>query len=255
MEPPSALAPSLAWRRGAAAVVDVVFPPRCAACWAPLAASVPPLLCNTCYEALFEDAAQRCSRCAAAVEFQPEGPFCVHCHSRPLHFDQAVTLGSYDAALREAVLRIKRPRDEPLAVALAELIWQRHGAQFLDWNIDLVTPVPMHWRRRWSRGANSPHVLAEALAQRLGVVCVARGLRRRRFTQVQAHLEREDRQRNVRGAFAVRGGRVWAGRRMLLVDDILTTGATCSEAARMLKRAGADWVAAAIVARAQNPLV
>lgn len=245
---------SLAWRRGAAAVVDLVFPPRCVACWTPLAVSVPPLLCCTCTDTLFEDAVQRCSRCAAASEFQPDGPNCVHCHSRPLHFDQAVTLGSYDAALREAVLRIKRPRDEPLAVALAELVWQRHGPQFLEWNIDLVTPVPMHWRRRWSRGANSPHVLAEALAQRLGVSCVARGLRRRRFTQVQAHLEREDRQRNVRGAFALGGGHIWAGRRVLLVDDILTTGATCSEAARMLKRAGADWVAAAIVARAQNPL-
>lgn len=236
------------------ALVDLVFPPRCAACWRPLAAGRRPMLCATCRARLTADRAERCPLCAADQSGELEGEFCVHCYGKGLRFDSALTLGGYQDELREAVLQTKRPRHEPLAQALAEVVWQRHAEQFRAWQIDSVAPIPMHWRRRLSRGVNCPHVLAETLSRRLGVPHEGRALRRRRATREQFHLEQDQRRRNVRGAFVVRQPLRWLGRRVLLVDDILTTGATCSEAARMLKRAGAAWVAVAVVARAQHSL-
>lgn len=234
--------------------MDLVFPPRCASCWAPLAHGAQPLLCRRCAAAFTADAVDRCPLCAADLGPETAGEFCVHCYGRKLRFDAAVALGGYRAELRDAVLRTKRPRDEPLAPALAELVWRRHAAQLQAWNIDAVVAVPMHWRRRLARGVNGPDVLAEVVARRLSLPQPRKLLRRRRATREQFHLEHDDRLRNVRGAFVARRPKFWSGRRILVVDDILTSGATCSEAARMLKRAGAAWVAVAVVARAQNPL-
>lgn len=241
------------WLRGAgAALIDLAFPPRCAACWRPLDSGRQPMLCEGCRTSLWADAVERCPLCAAEETGELAGEFCVHCYGKELRFDAATALGGYKDQLREAVLRTKHPRHEPLAQALAELVWQRCAEQLRAWRIDVVAPIPMHWRRRLSRGVNCPHVLAEALAHRLGVPHLGRALRRRRATREQFHLEQDERRRNVRGAMVVRRPHRWTGRRVLLVDDILTTGATCSEAARMLKRAGAGWVAVAVVARAQH---
>lgn len=241
-----------ALHRGAGAVVDLVFPPRCAACGQRLLGGTQPLLCGNCQAQLAGEEMPRCARCAAAMSHDDDLEFCPHCHNLPLHFDRAWTLGSYAAELRDAVLRSKHARDEPLSQALAELLWQRRGAALAELNITAVVPIPMHWRRRLSRRTNSPEVLAEALARHLRAAYVGRGLRRRRATREQSYLDRDARRRNVRQAFTVGRRRPWDGAHVLLVDDILTTGATCSEAARMLKRAGAAQVSVVVIARSQN---
>jgi predicted amidophosphoribosyltransferase len=110
----------------------------------------------------------------------------------------------------------------------------------------------MFWTRRLRRGTNSPEALAQTLGRQLGVP--VRGLlRRRRNTLPQAPLPPRERFRNVRGAFALRKSGALDGIRILVVDDILTTGATCSEAAGVLKAAGAAWVGVVVVARAHGP--
>jgi ComF family protein len=109
-------------------------------------------------------------------------------------------------------------------------------------------PVPLHWRRRLARGFNQSALLAQAASRRYGLR-VLHAVRRRRATSAQAGLSNAERRANVAGAFRVRRRRVVAGRRILLVDDVMTTGATASACAAALKRAGAGYVALLALAR------
>jgi ComF family protein len=167
-----------------------------------------------------------------------------------LHFSAAVRLGSYDDALRLAVVRMKDRRDRALALALGDLLWERCRDQFVDWKIDAVVPVPMHWTRRVWRGVNSPTTIAQRIATHLHVPMAEHLLVRRRRTVPQAPLSPRRRRANVRGAFRASDHRDLRGARLLVVDDIMTTGATLDEVAKALARAGAEYVAVAVIARA-----
>jgi ComF family protein len=117
-----------------------------------------------------------------------------------------------------------------------------------DQRFDLIIPVPLHWRRRFQRGFNQAALLAARVARRYAVPVVV-AVRRRRATATQAGLSNAKRRANVAGAFEVRRPRAVAGRRILLVDDVMTTGATASACAAALKRAGARYVAVLTLAR------
>lgn len=147
---------------------------------------------------------------------------------------------------------MKHPHEAPLTAAIGQLLFRRVGASLAEWRPDAVAPVPMHWLRRTLRGSNSAELLGESLARNLAVESAAGCLVRRRHTQPQSGLSPGARTANVRGAFRLRGWADFRGARVLLVDDILTTGATCGEIARVLRRAGAAAVAAAVVARAEG---
>jgi ComF family protein len=120
-----------------------------------------------------------------------------------------------------------------------------------DTSFDAVVPMPMHWRRRWERGFNQADLLASEVARRLALP-VARALARRKATAPQAGMSRLQRRRNVAGAFHVRRAGEISGRRLLLVDDVLTTGATAAAASAELKRAGARSVTVLTVTRADR---
>lgn len=137
-----------------------------------------------------------------------------------------------------------------LSLAMGKLLWERFGRLLSALKGDVVAPVPMHWRRRMEHGANSAAVLAEVLARRLDAPFAENLLKRRRHTTPQFELTPPQRWDNVRQAFCVRSQYRLAGAHVLLVDDILTTGATCSEAARALRGAGAAQVTVIVLARA-----
>ena len=177
---------------------------------------------------------------------------CPWCRDHQLRFDRTFSLGSYHEQLREAVLLLKRRGTEAPVHALAGELWQRYGAEIAAEGIDVVVPVPMHWWRRMRRGWNAPELTASLSAARLKVRDYPRLLVRRRATKPQSGLTATERRENVRRAFAVRLGYQVRGANVLLVDDILTSGATCSEAAATLKRAGAAKVVVAVFARAQG---
>jgi ComF family protein len=231
--------------------IDLLFPPRCANC----DAESPPAdcggLCDACRRRLLSFAAVRCPCCGAR---QPEEPFvnCASCGGRPGEFERVWTLGDYAQELRSIVLRMKRPHEAPLTTAMGELLFGSIGASLADWRPDAVLPVPMHWLRRALRGSNSAELLGETLSRRLAVPNAAACVVRRRHTQPQSGLSPQARFCNVRGAFRLRKGVDWSEARVLLVDDILTTGATCGEIARLLRRAGAAAAAAVVVARASG---
>jgi len=166
-----------------------------------------------------------------------------------IRFDEAIAAGIYDGLLRHLVLRAKHPAEESVATSLGKLMSRRANDRLRELRPDVVATIPMHWRRRLVRQTNSPELMGEVLARSLGVPFAPRLLKRTRATKPQPSVATSDRIPNVRNAFRLRRGYALAGATVVLVDDILTTGATCSEAARALRRAGAERVVAVVAAR------
>jgi ComF family protein len=170
---------------------------------------------------------------------------CVACRHGVRAFDHAYSFGSYEGPLQKLIHLFKYGKVESLARPLSELILR---ALPRDLNVDLVTAIPMHWRKQWQRGFNQAALLAEPVARRYGLK-LSRNLRRIRYTESQASLNEQSRRMNLKNSFAVRRPQEIAGRRILLVDDVFTTGATLRVAAEVLKNAGASHVTVLTLAR------
>ncbi len=241
-----------------ASVARLLFPSACAFCHRDLEDEFSRrTLCERCAVMLAPLGIEHCPRCGLRYPpGVPCGPDCEQCRARRPAYEAAWTLGAYDDLLRHAVLRGKRPQGQILMAALASLLYERHATSLHAWNADLLAPTPLFWLRRAWRGANSPETIAETLGEKLCVPAPAFAVRRKRWTRPQAGLPQRERGPNVRGAF--RAGRPkycdFHGARVLLVDDILTSGATLTELARVVRDAGAAAVAVVVIARAEAPL-
>jgi len=208
------------------------------------------MLCGDCRDKLPLIDWPVCSRCAAPVpEVEGVQLACSHCRADKLRFNGTIALGSYEGLLRQLVMRIKTDRDELIARTLVELAWRELEPALRNLQSDQIAAVPMHPWRRWRRGTNPPRTIAERLAEKLGVPAAGRMLRLKRNVPAQVGLSRPARFRNVAGEMAVRASYPLKGAHVLVVDDVLTTGATCSEAARVLRRAGAADVSVFVLAR------
>lgn len=232
----------------AAGLLQIVYPGICHACGAALPASEHDF-CARCRQALTTDPHPTCPCCAATV-----GPYsnvengCSRCRGVGLQFARAFRLGPYDATLRDVILRMKHVTNDGLAEVVAALWANQLAPRIQLEKIDVVFPIPLHWWRRWSRGYNQSEVLASTLADRLGLPCRPGWLRRVRHTPRQTAQTAAGRRENVRGAFRTRRRVNLNGKVCLVVDDVLTTGSTCSEAARALRAAGATRVVVAVLA-------
>jgi len=170
---------------------------------------------------------------------------CALCRLGANGFDTVYTFGSYEETLRELIHLFKYHRVRPLMSPLGQLLAR---AIPTERPFDLLVPMPLHWRKRWSRGYNQSELLAKEISRLRGLP-VANIVSRVKSTAPQAGLSNSKRRLNMRGAFKIRGGANVQGLRVLLIDDVLTTGATASACAKVLKRAGAKHVAVAAVAR------
>jgi ComF family protein len=231
---------------------QVLYPGFCLVCRRPLVREERSF-CEECRSALASEPHEVCQRCAATV-----GPFtaladcCPICKNRSFAFERAFRLGPYQGQLRDAVLQMKHSWGEPVAEAVAELWADRDGRKLCETGATLVVPVPLHWRRKWTRGYNQSESLARTLASKLDLPFRTDVLRRTRNTSSQVQQSALARQENVRGAFAARSRSELNGKAILLVDDVLTTGSTANEAARALRSAGVARVFAAVVALSQK---
>jgi ComF family protein len=172
---------------------------------------------------------------------------CTLCRLGLQGFDAVYTYGSYEGALRELIHLFKYSGVRPLARRFGDLLARALPGEA---GFDVIVPMPLHWSRRWQRGFNQSALLAREVARRRNVP-LTDVVRRKKRTASQAGLTNSKRRLNVQGAFEVRPRRhaSLAGKHVLLVDDVLTTGATASACARALKRAGAARVTLLALAR------
>lgn len=255
------LAAGARWAAGAG--IDTLYPHTCAACETELPDGRSwRLLCDDCRSRLVRLDQAWCPRCAA-----PAGPYaasetgCRECLNEAFPFESAVTLGGYreqagptdghGSLLRSLILQAKASGGPRLMAALAQELLEVRRGWFQNLAPDAIVPVPHFWAQRLVRGDLAPQTIGAVLARQLRRPLQHDAVRKTRWTLPQAGLPGSNRRANLRNAFAW-AGRPVAGLRLLVVDDVMTTGATVKGVAKVLLEAGAKEVHVAVLARSVN---
>lgn len=233
-------------RHVGARLASVVWPPACMTCGADV--SDPHGLCTDCWRELRLTGGAQCLRCALPM---PEGyggdGSCEECVGQRFSWGSARAATFYGGASRQLVLSLKHGDRPDLARPMAT--WMRRAAVDVLARADLAVPVPLHWTRRIKRRMNQSAELARRIAAEQGIDHGPGILLRTRATETQHGKNVEQRHRNVAGAFACRVSERVDGRRIVLIDDVMTTGATLNAAARVLRSSGAVSVDVLVFAR------
>ena len=254
------LSPLSLVRRGWRIGMHLLLPPRCVLCDAELdEEKLQTQLCQECAVNLTGTPTPACRRCGLSSQ-RSWVDSCSHCQRRRFAFGRVFRTGEYEGPLRDAVLQAKTLAGEPIAATLGDTLAdavQKQLAESKEFggkpDYDFVTCVPAFWYRRLRRGTNSAAVIAQLVAERLRLPLALDLLVCRRNIEKQSQLSLNQRRKNVREAFRKSWGYNIQSARVLLVDDVMTSGATAQELARVLRRAGASQVDVAVVARASGP--
>lgn len=234
-------------RQAGRLVVDAVLPPRCLACG--MIVDEPDALCAGCWATMTFFAPPWCAVCGLPFPHpMGDGVVCADCARGRMNWDRARAVLRYNKHSRGLVLSLKHGDRTHLATALGR--WMHRAGGDVLHGVDLLVPVPLHWTRLFARRYNQAGLLAHAIHAAGGPAVAPDWLVRRRRTPSQGRLGPLGRVRNVRGAFALRAGRSVKGRRVVIIDDVLTTGATVEECARVLRRGGAEFIGVLTLARA-----
>ncbi len=232
--------------------LDLALPPLCPACRAPVEGRG---LCPACWSKLSFIARPYCERLGIPFVYDPgPGILSMEAIADPPAYQHARAAVRFDEISRALVHALKYGDRLDLAPMMGRWI-SRAGAELLA-EADALVPVPLHWRRLWARRFNQSAMLAAAVSAESGVPVAAGALKRVKPTAQQVGLSRSERAANVQGAFRVpaEGRGAVAGRRLVLVDDVLASGATVDGCARALLRAGAANVDVLIFARVAEPV-
>ncbi len=238
---------------------DLFLPPICICCHQCVveeSQSSVELICKECCEQYFESESRRkdrCTICGFPIAVYVDSPsvtplHCPECRQWGFQFSTTHYLGGYKGRLKELVLKAKMKSGSPVAFALGQAI----GVRLPTSVPNVVIPVPMHWRRKVIRQQTTAEVIAQGICSQIAspVTLETQSIRASRATQKQGMLSPEKRRDNVRDAFRVTKSQVVSGRRVLLVDDVVTTGATLDELTNLLLGHGASDVEVAVVCRA-----
>lgn len=233
-----------------AAFLDLVYPPLCPACGEEGLSEGEPLG-PECLSRVAWAQGRDCRRCGRVLGPHAERDACPDCRVRPFAFSQALAAAAYDGPVAHLILRMKARREAFWAAPLGMWLARRLAAEGVREAVDRVVCVPTRWSARAARGFNPAESIARRVARDLELPFEPAALRRRWApAPKQTALSRANRFRNAADAFRPGCGRGWSGARVLLVDDVITTGATADACARLLRQAGAARVVAAAVARA-----
>lgn len=222
--------------------IDLLFPPRCAVC-----AKTGSRFCASCYQqSTFMQSIPHCTNCG---DLLMKAGICTRCHSSQPAFEALCSLLLFEGTAQKVIHRLKYKNDLLLGETMADQMLGKILEK--NWDIDDVCPIPLSKQRQRERGYNQAALLAVPLAAQLGLPCRRKWLYRKRHTPTQIGLDRSQRALNVEEAFSAVAMQV-EGRTILLVDDVITTGATMQAAAFALKAAGAAAVYGASYARAAS---
>ncbi|MCA9053882.1 MAG: ComF family protein [Planctomycetaceae bacterium] len=229
-------------------MLDFLFPPACPLCQRSIRSG--DSACAACRDNLLTPIDGYCQICSA-----PVGPHlltvqgCIHCAGDRFAFERVFALGPYEGPLRLACLRAKQDRSERIPRLLAELLWYRRGVEISARDYDVIVPVPEHWTTRLGRRSSPAAAIGYELGRLLKVPVDLHILRKPRRTPAQSQLSPTRRRENLKEAFCITCGVCLSGARVLLVDDVLTTGTTAQRASRALRAAQVASVTVAVISR------
>lgn len=198
-------------------------------------------LCAECQDIFVPETRPTCRRCGRFLwGVEHDSNRCRSCAKKRFWFDRVISLERYEKDWRRAVFLMKKESGVLLTQTMTELLYIHHHFPLKSLHADLILPVPMHPFYRWARGTNDAEIMADRLSQLLKIKCSRRLVRCQRLTMAQRAVKMHERRRNVRGVFAPMHSppnrTQWLGKRAIIVDDVMTTGSTVNELARVLKR-------------------
>lgn len=238
------------------AFLDLVFPRACVYCENSRKGGGE-FLCGLCHSEIVFIDPPYCHSCGIpadiSYDFPTENFECALCRKNSFFFDRARSLGPYDAALKKLIHQLKFGRQPGVMKEIAPFLADYFGRKEDSWEGFYVVPVPLYFRRMKERTFDQSFLIAREVAKALSLPLANGLLRRVRDTDSQAKKTKVERAKNIKGAFAVDRPDRAQGMNILLVDDVMTTGATVNEAAKMLKRAGAGQIHVFTLARALAP--
>ena len=235
------------WR----ALADFLFPPKCPLCGKFGEENGGGRFCSSCLAEFISFSHPLCPRCGRSFATPAgEDHLCGECLTAERFFTRARSLGPYEGKMVEAIARFKYRGATHLGKPLGKLLAEYKDDEFSFSRFQRVIPVPLNVKRLRQRGFNQSLLLTRQVARGRALPLDFQSLQRIRNTPPQTQLSGADREKNIRGAFAVTAPEAIAGKHILLIDDVFTTGATVQECAKMLKKAGAEQVDVLTLARA-----
>ena len=256
-------------------ILDLLFPRVCMLCRRPVVEEQPAWLCSSCQDDL-SPIPQGCTKCGAPIQTRPSPvlnaslhhpasavpkrpkepklPECPFCKGQRWEFGRAWCYTVYQSTASRAVRVMKEAHGEPLTRSIGDLlaVWLKSQEGFTPQAYDTIVPIPQHWLRRLTHRYNQANTLGERIGQSLSMRCSESVLRRSRWTQKQGMKTISERRENLLEAFEVPKPETVRYRSFLLIDDVMTSGATLQEAAKALRAAGARRVDAVVFARGVN---
>lgn len=231
-------------------VSDVIFPPQCVACAEIIKQSSEGLFCPSCLSQISFITGSLCPICGLPFLDSPAGNHvCGDCILSPPYYAKARAVAGFESIIMDAIHKFKYGRNISIGSALGSFM---AGFSFPDFDFSeysLLIPVPLHIKRLRERGFNQSLLLAKEMGKKYKLPVNFSLLKRCNFTLTQTGLNRAEREKNIKGAFAVTDKNRLAGENIILIDDVYTTGATINECAKVLMKAGAQKVAALTLSR------
>lgn len=222
-------------RKAGKLFLDMLYPRRCPVCH-DIAVPGGSRICNVCREKLKPITGPRCFRCSKPLK-REEQEYCKDCRKTRL-FDQGIGIFPYGSVLQESLFKLKYGKRQEYGSFYGQIATVYSREIIRNWGVEIIIPIPLHRKRMEKRGYNQAELIAEALGKTLCIPVDSRLMKRKVNTRPQKELDYRERKQNMKNAFFLKGENRY--RRILLVDDIYTTGSTIEAAAELLKRNGAE---------------